>query len=79
MLVWIARARKGPCALETLEMQMGFWGTKWQMKEKVSNAARVRYLNQSTWLCRPQVGQMALLVKKSVSDPTQVQTYEIPN
>ena len=46
---------------------MGFWGTKWQMKAKVSNAARVRYLNQSTWLCRPQVGQMASLVKKSFS------------
>ena len=37
------------------------------MKAKVSNAARVRYRNQSTWLCRTQVGHMASLAKKSIS------------
>ena len=38
---------------------MGFWG--------VSNAARVRYRNQSTSLCRTQVGHMASLAKKSIA------------
>ena len=43
------------------------WLTDCSLEVRGWNAARVRYLNQSTWLCRPQVGQMALLVKKSVS------------
>ena len=38
---------------------MAFWG--------VSNAARVRYRNQSTSLCRTQVGHIASLAKKSIA------------
>ena len=38
---------------------MGFWG--------VSNAARVRYRNQSTSLCRNQLGHLASLAKKSIA------------
>ena len=75
MLVWIARAlkliaargladwRRSICIGGFLRHQV----TKWQMKAKVSNAARVRYRNRSTWLCRTQIGHMASLAKKSLS------------
>ena len=45
---------------------MGFWAPR-HMKAKVSNAAPVRYRNQSTSLCRTQVGHMASLAKKSIA------------
>ena len=70
MLVWIARALKPIAARGFTHWRLSrcIDGFLWhQMKAKVSNAAPVRYRNQSTSLCRTQVGHLASLAKKSIA------------